>query len=69
MESAAQTAAGIYSTGDAQFHLLNSRGVSAPYRETMARFRPEMQKFYYDAMKYDTYLEQLGVKFPTLTKP
>jgi aminobenzoyl-glutamate utilization protein B len=37
-------------------------------RETMARFRPEMQKFYYDAARYDTYLEQLGVKFPTLTK-
>jgi aminobenzoyl-glutamate utilization protein B len=38
-------------------------------RETMARFRPEMQKFYYDASRYDTYLEQLGVKFPTLVKP
>ncbi len=38
-------------------------------RETMARFRPQMQKFYYDAAKYDTYLDQLGVKFPTLTKP
>ena len=38
-------------------------------RETMARFRPEMRKFYYDASKYDTYLDQLGVKFPQLTKP
>jgi aminobenzoyl-glutamate utilization protein B len=38
-------------------------------RETMARFRPEMRKFYYDASRYDTYLEQLGVKFPALTKP
>ena len=38
-------------------------------RETMARFRPEMRKFYYDAAKYDTYLDQLGVKFPTLAKP
>jgi aminobenzoyl-glutamate utilization protein B len=37
-------------------------------RETMARFRPEMRKFYYDASKYETYLDQLGVKFPTLTK-
>ena len=37
-------------------------------RETMERFRPEMRKFYYDATKYDTYLDQLGVKFPTLTK-
>jgi aminobenzoyl-glutamate utilization protein B len=38
-------------------------------RETMARYRPEMRKFYYDAARYDTYLEQLGVKFPALTKP
>ena len=37
-------------------------------RETMARFRPEMRKFYYDASRYETYLDQLGVKFPTLTK-
>ena len=37
-------------------------------RETMERFRPEMRKFYYDASKYDTYLDQLGVKFPTLAK-
>jgi aminobenzoyl-glutamate utilization protein B len=37
-------------------------------RETMARFRPDMQKFYYDAEKYDTYLDQLGVKFPQYTK-
>jgi len=27
-----------------------------------------MRKFYYDATKYDTYLDQLGIKFPTLTK-
>ena len=37
-------------------------------RETMERFRPAMRKFYYDASKYDTYLDQLGVKFPTLAK-
>jgi len=37
-------------------------------RETMARLRPEMRKFYYDASKYETYLDQLGVKFPTLAK-
>jgi aminobenzoyl-glutamate utilization protein B len=38
-------------------------------REVMERFRPEMRKFYYDAAKFDTYLDQLGVKFPTLAKP
>jgi aminobenzoyl-glutamate utilization protein B len=37
-------------------------------RETMERFRPQMRKFYYDATKYDTYLDQLGIKFPALTK-
>ena len=37
-------------------------------RETMERYRPQMQKFYFDASKYDTYLDQLGIKFPTLTK-
>jgi PmbA protein len=33
-----QTAAGIYSTGENFFGLMNSRGVSAWYSETMARF-------------------------------
>ncbi|HEY7297426.1 MAG TPA: amidohydrolase [Xanthobacteraceae bacterium] len=37
-------------------------------RETMARYRPEMRKFYYDASRYDTYLDQLGVKFPAMAK-
>jgi predicted Zn-dependent protease len=35
---AGQTAAGIYSTDDTEYTLLNSRGVHARYRETMARF-------------------------------
>jgi hypothetical protein len=34
-----------------------------------AGFRPEIRKLYYDAARYDTYLDQLGVKFPQLTKP
>jgi len=33
-----QTAAGIYSTGENSFGIMNSRGVSAWYSETMARF-------------------------------
>jgi aminobenzoyl-glutamate utilization protein B len=36
--------------------------------ETMARFREQQKKYYYDPSKYDTYLDQLGIKFPTLTK-
>jgi predicted Zn-dependent protease len=38
VEAAGQTAAGIYSTGEAAFSLRNSRGVQAYHRETMARF-------------------------------
>ena len=33
---------------------------------TMAKYRPEMRKFYYDPKKYGTYLEQLGITYPTL---
>jgi aminobenzoyl-glutamate utilization protein B len=32
--------------------------------ELMDRMRPKMAPFYYDAKKYDTYLDQLGVKYP-----
>lgn len=38
-------------------------------QEVMEKFRPQMRRFYYDAGKYDTYLDQLGIKFPQLTKP
>jgi aminobenzoyl-glutamate utilization protein B len=34
--------------------------------QTMAKYRPEMRKFYYDPTKYKTYLEQLGIKYPTV---
>jgi aminobenzoyl-glutamate utilization protein B len=37
-------------------------------RETMARFREQMKKFYYDPTKYKTYLEQLGIKYPQIKK-
>lgn len=33
--------------------------------ELMARMRPKMEPFYYDAKKYPTYLDQLGVKYPS----
>jgi aminobenzoyl-glutamate utilization protein B len=32
----------------------------------MAKYRPEMKKYYYDPTKYKTYLEQLGIKYPTV---
>jgi aminobenzoyl-glutamate utilization protein B len=34
--------------------------------EKMAKYRGEMRKFYYDPTKYDSYLQQLGIKYPTL---
>ena len=32
----------------------------------MARWRPLMRPFYYDASKYGTYMEQLGIEYPTV---
>lgn len=35
-------------------------------KEKMEKFRPELRKFYYDPTKYKTYLEQLGIQYPTV---
>ena len=38
--------------------------------EIMARWRPEMRPYYYDANRFSTYLEQLGIEYPTIrTRP
>jgi aminobenzoyl-glutamate utilization protein B len=37
--------------------------------ERMARFRPQLDKLVYDPTKFATYLEQLGVAYPTVKKP
>jgi aminobenzoyl-glutamate utilization protein B len=37
--------------------------------ETMARYKEELKKYYYDPARYETYLQQLGISFPTLEKP
>ena len=34
--------------------------------EIMAKWRPLMREFYYDASRYDSYLEQLGIEYPTV---
>jgi len=34
--------------------------------DIMAKYRPLMKPFYYDPTKYKTYLEQLGIKYPTV---
>mgnify|MGYP003631510364 CR=1 FL=1 len=35
-------------------------------QDKMEQYRPALEKFYYDEKSHDTYLEQLGVKYPTL---
>ncbi len=35
-------------------------------RDIMARYKPELRKYYYDPTKYKTYLEQLGIAYPTV---
>jgi aminobenzoyl-glutamate utilization protein B len=35
-------------------------------QEIMERWRPLMRPFYYDASRYDSYLEQLGIEYPTV---
>jgi aminobenzoyl-glutamate utilization protein B len=35
----------------------------------LAKYRPEMQKYYFDPSKHRTYLEQLGVAYPTVRQP
>lgn len=37
-------------------------------KDKQDQFRPDLEKYYYDETKYDTYLEQLGVEYPTLKK-
>ena len=37
--------------------------------EIMAEFRPQLEEFYYDPSQYDTYLEQIGVTYPTPEPP
>jgi len=32
----------------------------------LEQYRPEMRKYYYDPTRYKSYLEQLGIKYPTV---
>jgi len=36
--------------------------------DKQGQFRSQLEKFYYDETKYDSYLEQLGITYPTLKK-
>lgn len=35
-------------------------------KEIMETYKPLLEPYYFDETKYDTYLEQLGIKYPTL---
>ena len=37
-------------------------------RRIMAEYAPKLRPYYYDARKYRTYLEQLGIQYPTVRK-
>ena len=37
-------------------------------KKIMDEYRPRMKQLYYDPSKYDTYLQQLGIKYPTVRK-
>lgn len=37
-------------------------------REIMAKYREQMRPFYYDPSRYGTYLEQLGITYPTVKR-
>jgi aminobenzoyl-glutamate utilization protein B len=37
--------------------------------DKMARYAPQMRKYFYDSSKYATYLDQLGIAYPTVRRP
>ncbi|MFT2092475.1 peptidase dimerization domain-containing protein [Paraglaciecola sp. 2405UD69-4] len=37
-------------------------------KEIMATYKSELEKYYYNPKEYDTYLEQLGIDYPTIKK-
>ena len=57
-------------TKDTKYKSFISASDPAPIylnKETMDRYREQMKPFYYQPDKYATYLEQLGIKYPTIT--
>jgi aminobenzoyl-glutamate utilization protein B len=59
-------------TKDVQYHsFLRTEDQPAIWlnRKKMEEYRERMKALYYDPSKYDTYLEQLGIKYPTVNEP
>jgi len=56
-------------TKETKWKALIPEGTPAPIhlnREKMEKVKPELQKLRYDPTKYKTYLEQLGIQYPTV---
>lgn len=56
-------------TKEVQWKSLIPPGTAPPIhvnREKMDRFRPELKKLRYDPSRYKTYMEQLGIQYPTV---
>ena len=34
--------------------------------EIMEQYKPQLEEYYFDPSRYDTYLEQLGIEYPTI---
>jgi aminobenzoyl-glutamate utilization protein B len=59
-------------TKDMKYTPFIARDTPAPTwlnKGILEKYRPEMQKYYYDPSKYSTYLEQLGITYPTVRTP
>ena len=56
-------------TKETKWKSLIPEGTKAPIdlnKEKMERFHPLLRKLHYDPSKYATYMEQLGIKYPTV---
>ncbi len=59
-------------TKDQQWASLIPEGTPPPIHlneEKMARFRPQLEQLRYDPDRFQTYLEQLGIEYPTVREP
>jgi aminobenzoyl-glutamate utilization protein B len=59
-------------TKDVKYIPFITRDTPAPTflnKAIFEKYREQMRKFYYDPTKYPTYLDQLGIKYPTLRTP
>jgi len=59
-------------TKDYTWESLIPEGTEPPIHlnaEKMERYRPLLEPYIFDETRFDTYLEQLGVTYPTLTQP